>query len=149
MEKLKPAKPAYQTIRLILGDQLNELHSWFSTSDPDVLYVVAEMQQETGYVRHHVQKVCAFFAAMSRFSARLSDLGHKVQYLTLVSRAKLRLCAIRHGEMQPSLLLLLYCISSELFVIYLLFLIHYMIYEHFLLVLVLGLDHDVNTGVLP
>ena len=83
MEKLKPAKPAYQTIRLILGDQLNEQHSWFSASDPDVLYVVAEMQQETGYVRHHVQKVCAFFAAMSRFSARLSDLGHKVQYLTL------------------------------------------------------------------
>ena len=34
-------------IRLILGDQLNEQHSWFQTVDDSVGYVLMEMQQET------------------------------------------------------------------------------------------------------
>ncbi|MBW3139137.1 cryptochrome/photolyase family protein [Ferrimonas balearica] len=71
------------TLRLILGDQLNADHSWFRQRDDGVLYLIAELHQETGYVRHHIQKVCAFFAAMKAFSETLSQDGHRVRYLTL------------------------------------------------------------------
>jgi len=70
-------------LRLVLGDQLNASHSWFGTVDPEVLYVIAELRQETDYVRHHVQKVCAFFAAMGRFAEQLRRSGHRVLHLTL------------------------------------------------------------------
>ncbi|MBY5991727.1 cryptochrome/photolyase family protein [Ferrimonas balearica] len=71
------------TLRLILGDQLNAHHSWYQTQDPGVLYVIAELHQETGYVRHHIQKLCAFFAAMAEFAKALGQAGHRVQHLTL------------------------------------------------------------------
>ena len=71
------------TIRLILGDQLNEKHSWFNTVDDSVVYVFMEMQQETNYVAHHIQKVVAFFAAMRNFNKELKKLGHKTHYLSL------------------------------------------------------------------
>ena len=74
---------SYQTIRLVLGDQLNENHSWFSEVSEDTLYVIAELHQEANYVKHHIQKICAFFAAMSGFAERLRTLGHDVQYFTL------------------------------------------------------------------
>lgn len=70
-------------LRLILGDQLNARHSWYRQVDPDVLYVMAELRQETDYVVHHVQKVLAFFAAMRKFSQALKTAGHQVLYLTL------------------------------------------------------------------
>ncbi|MEM0999707.1 MAG: cryptochrome/photolyase family protein [Bacteroidota bacterium] len=70
-----------KTLRLILGDQLNEQHSWFSEVDPQVTYVLMEVGTETDYVRHHVQKVVAFFLAMRGFRDRLRDLGHEVIYL--------------------------------------------------------------------
>lgn len=75
--------PHYQTLRLILGDQLNARHSWFQTKDETVLYLIAELHQETGYVTHHVQKVCAFFAAMQAFAGALQRVGHQVCHLTL------------------------------------------------------------------
>ena len=74
---------SYRCIRWLLGDQLNENHSWFDTVDDDVLYVIAEHQQEASYTRHHVQKLCAFFAAMESFAARLKSLGHQVLHLSL------------------------------------------------------------------
>ena len=55
----------YQRLRLILGDQLNASHSWFKDKDPGTLYVMAELRQETDYVVHHVQKICAFLPACS------------------------------------------------------------------------------------
>lgn len=78
----------YQTLRLILGDQLNEQHSWFAEQRDDVLYLIAELQQETGYVRHHIQKVCLFFSAMEAFASRLEALGHQVLHLTLDDTAE-------------------------------------------------------------
>lgn len=71
------------TLRLILGDQLNEQHSWFQRKDPNVLYALMEIRQETDYVKHHIQKVAVFFAAMRAFAARLKKLGHRVAYLRL------------------------------------------------------------------
>jgi deoxyribodipyrimidine photolyase-related protein len=72
-----------KTIRLILGDQLNQNHSWFNTIDNDVVYLMAEMRQETDYVKHHIQKVVAFFLAMRNFKKDLSHQGHHFIYLEL------------------------------------------------------------------
>ena len=79
---VQPAKP-YRALRLVLGDQLHAGHSWFRRVEPDVLYLIAEMRQETGYVRHHVQKLCAFFSAMALFAGELARAGHQVLHLTL------------------------------------------------------------------
>jgi len=70
-------------LRLILGDQLNQKHSWFDKVDQDVTYVMAEMRQETDYVKHHIQKVVAFFIAMRSFSEELSEKGHRFIYLQI------------------------------------------------------------------
>ena len=64
----------YRQLRWLLGDQLDEHHSWFTEVDDDVLYVIAELPQETRYVRHHVQKLCAFFAAMAAFADLLRSI---------------------------------------------------------------------------
>ncbi len=73
------------SLRLILGDQLNARHSWFTAqpADDSVLYVLMEMRQETDYAQHHIQKVLAFFLAMRHFADHLRNTGHRVQYLTL------------------------------------------------------------------
>ena len=44
-------------LRLLLGDQLNLRHSWFDKQDDNTLYVLYELQQETSYVVHHIQKI--------------------------------------------------------------------------------------------
>jgi len=72
-----------KTLRLILGDQLNQKHSWFNEVDDDVTYLMAEMRQETDYVKHHIQKVVAFFDAMRNFSDELSEKGHRFIYLNI------------------------------------------------------------------
>ncbi|MEO1448642.1 MAG: cryptochrome/photolyase family protein [Bacteroidota bacterium] len=71
------------TVRLILGDQLNAQHSWFKTENDDVQYVMMEMRQETDYVRHHIQKVVGFFAAMRAFAEARQAEGHEVRYFKL------------------------------------------------------------------
>ena len=68
-------------LRLILGDQLNGHHSWFQRIDPMVTYLLMEIRQETDNVKHHIQKVVGFFAAMRFFADCLSESGHRVQYL--------------------------------------------------------------------
>ncbi|MFD2167405.1 cryptochrome/photolyase family protein [Thalassotalea euphylliae] len=84
----KPLNNTYREIRLILGDQLNAAHSWFHQKHNDVLYVVAELHQEQQYVKHHVQKIQAFFLAMSQFAHALGQAGHHVLHLTLDETAK-------------------------------------------------------------
>ena len=70
-------------LKLILGDQLNPLHSWFQQVDENVIYVIAELKQEADYTKHHVKKITAFFAAMASFADYLKAQGHQVCYLTL------------------------------------------------------------------
>lgn len=72
-----------KTLRLILGDQLNGLHSWFQKVDDQVLYLMMEMRQETDYVSHHFQKIVGFFLAMRNFSEELKQAGHQVLYFKL------------------------------------------------------------------
>ena len=49
------------TLRLILGDQLNIQHSWFTQKEADVTYLMMEIRQETDYVAHHIQKSFGLF----------------------------------------------------------------------------------------
>jgi deoxyribodipyrimidine photolyase-related protein len=70
-------------LRLVLGDQLNPLHSWFSEIRADIVYVLMEVRSETDYVRHHAQKVLGIFAAMRDFAAQLKLGGHRVRYIAI------------------------------------------------------------------
>ncbi len=76
-------KDTTHTLRFILGDQLNSGHAWFSAVDPDVVYVLMEVRQETDYVLHHAQKIIAIFAAMRDFARHLRAAGHRVRYVAL------------------------------------------------------------------
>jgi deoxyribodipyrimidine photolyase-related protein len=71
------------TLRLILGDQLNPQHPWFNTVDANTAYVLMEVRQETDYVLHHAQKVLAIFAAMRDFARHLREAGHRVRYVAI------------------------------------------------------------------
>ena len=73
----------YKSIKLILGDQLNELHPWFDKIDEDVLFVLMEVRSETDYVKHHIQKVVAIFDSMRKFSEVLVAKGHHVKYFKI------------------------------------------------------------------
>jgi deoxyribodipyrimidine photolyase-related protein len=72
-----------KTLRLILGDQLNQRHSWFSEVEENTVFVMMEMLQETDYVTHHIQKVVAFFSAMRAFSNEMQSKGHTFIYLKI------------------------------------------------------------------
>lgn len=74
------------TLRLVLGDQLNIQHSWFTPDErqrADVLYVLMELRSETDYACHHAQKVLGIFAAMRGFAAALQNAGCKVRYIRI------------------------------------------------------------------
>jgi deoxyribodipyrimidine photolyase-related protein len=83
MKEMKMEK----TLRLILGDQINENHSWFTSVDPTVTYLLVETRSETDYVRHHIQKVAGFFAAMRYFAHLLTEKGHQVEYVKISDEA--------------------------------------------------------------
>jgi deoxyribodipyrimidine photolyase-related protein len=70
-------------LRLILGDQLNSQHSWFEQVEENTIYLMAEMRQETDYVKHHIQKVTAFFLSMRNFDSNLKSKGHNVIYFKI------------------------------------------------------------------
>ncbi len=79
IERKKPL----MKLRLILGDQLNINHRWFQEDPSDLIYFMAEMRQETDYVKHHVQKIVAFFKSMRAFAGKLEKNGSKVVYYQL------------------------------------------------------------------
>ena len=72
-----------KTLRLILGDQLNSNHSWFSKVDSSVIYVMMEVRTETDYAKHHIQKVVGFFSAMRSFAESLKSAKHNLIYIHL------------------------------------------------------------------
>lgn len=79
-----------KTLRLILGDQLNINHSWFTTMDASVTYVLMELRSETDYAQHHIQKVIGFFASMQNFAKALQQKGHHVIYIYLNDKSNLQ-----------------------------------------------------------
>lgn len=85
-------------LRLILGDQLNSKHAWYKESPSEVVYLMAEMQQEATYVKHHIQKVVGFFGAMRQFSEALRSKGFEVVYYTLKNNPYQSLTALLEAE---------------------------------------------------
>lgn len=90
-------------LRLLLGDQLNYEHSWFAEVEPNVVYLMMEVRQETDYVLHHAQKVIAIFAAMRHFAETLRKAGHRVLYLTISAPQNLQGFAANLGWIIPEL----------------------------------------------
>ncbi len=80
---MSPVPSTAQTLRLVLGDQLDPEHAWFDVRDPGVVYVLMEVRQETDYVLHHAQKILAVFAAMRDFARHLRSAGHRVRYVAI------------------------------------------------------------------
>lgn len=72
-----------KTLRLILGDQLNHKHSWFNGEQDHIIYHMAEMRQETDYVKHHIQKVVAFFLSMRGFNNWMQERSWNTEYYEL------------------------------------------------------------------
>ena len=70
-------------LRLVLGDQLNINHSWFSQPAAGAVYLMMEVREEATYVKHHIQKIIGFFAAMRAFAEEVSARGFTVRYITL------------------------------------------------------------------
>jgi deoxyribodipyrimidine photolyase-related protein len=70
-------------LRLILGDQLNPLHSWFREVREDVVYAMFESGEELRYAPHHRQKMLAFLHGIQQFAQHLRHAGHRVEYWTL------------------------------------------------------------------
>lgn len=67
-------------LRPVLGDQLSlKLASLRAYEKGDVV-IMAEMPEETSYVRHHKQKILLTFAAMRHFAQTMRDLGWSVLY---------------------------------------------------------------------
>jgi len=91
---LSQKKDRMPTLRLILGDQLNQNHSWFSKPDKDVTYCLFETWSETNYTRHHLQKITGFFLAMRHFAKHLKEQGHRVIYRDLDATRHLQLESI-------------------------------------------------------
>lgn len=71
------------TLRLIMGDQLNINHSWFSSPPREAEYLLMEVREEATYVKHHIQKIVCFFVAMREFAKELSRRGFTVHYIKL------------------------------------------------------------------
>ena len=73
-----------KTVRLVLGDQLSPHVSSLADAEPgrDVV-VMAELWDETAYVRHHKKKIAFVFAAMRHFAAELEAQGFVVDYRRL------------------------------------------------------------------
>jgi deoxyribodipyrimidine photolyase-related protein len=69
------------TLRLILGDQLS--HSLASLQDCDVdndWLLMAEVREETSYVKHHKKKIAFLFSAMRHFAEELLARGFNLHY---------------------------------------------------------------------
>ena len=70
----------------ILGDQLSTRLSALRGADPkrDIV-LMAEVQAEAQYVRHHQKKIALIFSAMRHFALELESLGWRVDYRALDS----------------------------------------------------------------
>ena len=72
---------AYQTLRLILGDQLTHTLPILEQGDPSTdIVLMAEVHSEATYVRHHKKKIALIFSAMRHFAEELREAGWTVLY---------------------------------------------------------------------
>ncbi|MCA0964460.1 cryptochrome/photolyase family protein [Salipiger bermudensis] len=73
-----------ETLRLVLGDQLTRSLSALSDLDAETdVVLLVEVGDETGYVRHHPQKIALILSAMRHFAEDLREKGVTVEYVKL------------------------------------------------------------------
>ncbi|MFW5661628.1 MAG: cryptochrome/photolyase family protein [Oceanicaulis sp.] len=68
------------TLRLILGDQLTADIGSLRDLEPGDTVVMAEVEAEATYVKHHKKKIAYLFSAMRHFAAELEERQIKVRY---------------------------------------------------------------------
>lgn len=69
------------TLRLILGDQLNRRISSLSDLQPENdVVLLAEVQSEASYAPHHKKKLAFIFSSMRHFAKELHESGIKLAY---------------------------------------------------------------------
>ena len=86
----KPALPcdgfamAKKTLIPVLGDQLSLNISSLDKQKPgDCIILMAELDEETGYVRHHKAKIAYILSAMRHHAKALQERGWSVDYVKL------------------------------------------------------------------
>lgn len=72
-----------RALRLVLGDQLSPSISALTDYTDGDLVLMAEVDAEARYVRHHKKKIAFLFSAMRHFAAEASGRGHSVRYVKL------------------------------------------------------------------
>ncbi|AXJ95754.1 MULTISPECIES: cryptochrome/photolyase family protein [unclassified Sphingomonas] len=73
-----------KTLVPILGDQLTPTIASLRDADrEDTVVLMMEVAEETGYVRHHKQKLAYILSAMRHHAAALRDAGWTVDYVAL------------------------------------------------------------------
>ena len=73
-----------KTLAVVLGDQLSPtVSSLHGAQAADTVVLMMEVTEETGYVRHHQQKLAYILSAMRHHGARLAALGWQVDYVRL------------------------------------------------------------------
>ena len=71
-------------VRVVLGDQLSRNLSALVGLDPETdVILMAEVEAEASYVRHHKQKIALCFAAMRHFARELQAEGLNVRYVNI------------------------------------------------------------------
>ena len=71
-------------LRFVLGDQLSpQISSLEDAERARDIVLMAEVADETVYVRHHKKKIAFILAAMRHFAAELRDAGWRVDYVRL------------------------------------------------------------------
>lgn len=72
-----------KTIRLVLGDQLDENVAALRGASTEDMILMCEVWDEATYVRHHKKKIAFLFSAMRHFAERLRKKGLGVTYTQL------------------------------------------------------------------
>lgn len=73
-----------KTLRLILGDQLNQsISSLQDINKSNDTIMLCEVMAEATYVKHHPQKIAFLFSAMRHFADELKRQGFKVYYVKI------------------------------------------------------------------
>ncbi len=73
-----------KTLRIVLGDQLSDGLSSLSDMDAERdVVLMAEVQAECTYVKHHKKKLVLVLSAMRHFAERLRNRGWQVDYVAL------------------------------------------------------------------
>lgn len=85
---------------VILGDQLSPALSALREANSDDIILLAEVQQEAGYVKHHKHKIILLFSAMRHFAEVLRQQNYQVIYLDYQQGCSSLTAAVKHSLQQ-------------------------------------------------